>query len=119
MRFNDGLLGIRVGEGRLVAAQGDTGGEEGEEMALLFEPDAVALLREPGTGSARSLITGRIDAVESSSGLITAHIALDGERRVSARVTTSAWAELGCRVGNGIWCAVKATQIRAVRVAPR
>lgn len=119
VRFNDGLLGIRVGEGRLVAAQGDTGGEEGEEMALLFEPDAVALLREPGTGSARSLITGRIDAVESSSGLITAHIALDGERRVSARVTTSAWAELGCRVGNGIWCAVKATQIRAVRVAPR
>lgn len=118
-RFSDGLLGIRVGEGRLVAAQGDIDGDEGEDVALLFEPEAVVLSREPGTGSARSLINGRIEAVESSAGLITAHIVLDGEHRVSARVTTSAWAELDCRAGERIWCAVKATQIRAVRVAPR
>ena len=37
---------------------------------------------------------------------------------MTARVTAAAWSELGLGVGEGLWVSVKATQVRAIRVAP-
>ena len=36
---------------------------------------------------------------------------------VTARVTASAWADLGLVVGDSLWVSVKATQVRAITVA--
>ncbi len=36
---------------------------------------------------------------------------------VTARVTAAAWSELGLGVGDRLWVSVKATQVRAIRVA--
>ena len=36
---------------------------------------------------------------------------------VTARVTASAWADLGLGVGDSLWASVKATQVRAIPVA--
>ncbi|MFQ7931398.1 MAG: ATP-binding cassette domain-containing protein, partial [Pauljensenia sp.] len=135
-----GLVGVRVGEGELWAADlsgSDSGsvgvvdvspgdaddsaasGENarGGRVALTFPPEAVVLSREEAHASPRSVLPGVVAGIDVDGSLVTVRVALAGGVSVTARVTASAWADLGLVVGDSLWVSVKATQVRAIRVA--
>ena len=113
-----GLVGVRVGEGTLWAASdGTTSGEESTRVALTFPPEAIALSREESHASPRSVLPGVVAGIDVDGSLVSVRVALAGGVSVTARVTASAWADLGLGVGDSLWASVKATQVRAIRVA--
>ena len=135
-----GLVGVRVGEGELWAADlsgSDSGsvgvvdvspgdaddsaasGENarGGRVALTFPPEAVALSREEAHASPRSVLPGTVAGIDVDGSLVSVRVALAEDAVVTARVTASAWADLGLVVGDSLWVSVKATQVRAIRVA--
>ena len=115
-----GLVGVRVGEGTLWAASdGVTSGEESARVALTFPPEAVALSREESHASPRSVLPGVVAGIDVDGSLVSVRVALAGGVSVTARVTASAWADLGLGVGDSLWASVKATQVRAIPVAAR
>ena len=143
-----GLVGVRVGEGMLWAADvapeergadaagipgtppdavtngregsGSAGGVGlGERLALIFPPEAVALAREESHASPRSVLPGRVTGVDVSGSLVSVCVALAEGIVVTARVTAAAWADLGAGVGDPLWTSVKATQVRAIRIVAR
>lgn len=143
-----GLVGVRVGEGMLWAADvapeergadaagipgtapdAVTNGRErsaaaggvglGERLALIFPPEAVALAREESHASPRSVLPGRVTRIDIAGSLVGVGIALAEGVCVTARITASAWAELGAGLGDPLWASVKATQVRAIRIAAR
>ncbi len=88
-------------------------------VALTFPPEAVVLSREESHASPRSVLPGVVAGVDVDGSLVSVRVALAGGVSVTARVTASAWAELGLVVGDSLWVSVKATQVRAIRVAAR
>ena len=112
------MVGVRVGDGALWAA--DSVGPEGESarVALTFPPEAVALSREEAHASPRSVLPGVVAGIDVDGSLVSVRVALAQGVSVTARVTASAWADLGLGVGDRLWVSVKATQVRAIRVAP-
>ena len=135
-----GLVGVRVGEGELWAADlsgSDSGsvgvvdvspgdaddsaasGENarGGRVALTFPPEAVALSREEAHASPRSVLPGVVAGIDVDGSLVSVRVALAEDAVVTARVTASAWAGLGLGVGDSLWVSVKATQVRAIPVA--
>ena len=135
-----GLVGVRVGEGELWAADlsgSDSGsvgvvdvspgdaddsaasGENarGGRVALTFPPEAVALSREEAHASPRSVLPGVVAGIDVDGSLVSVRVALAEDVVVTARVTASAWADLGLGVGDSLWVSVKATQVRAIPVA--
>ena len=135
-----GLVGVRVGEGELWAADlsgSDSGsvgvvdvspgdaddsaasGENarGGRVALTFPPEAVVLSREEAHASPRSVLPGTVAGVDVAGSLVSVRVALAEDVVVTARVTASAWADLGLVVGDSLWVSVKATQVRAIPVA--
>ena len=135
-----GLVGVRVGEGELWAADlsgSDSGsvgvvdvspgdaddsaasGENarGGRVALTFPPEAVVLSREESHASPRSVLPGTVAGIDVDGSLVSVRVALVEDTVVTARVTASAWADLGLGVGDSLWVSVKATQVRAIRVA--
>ena len=90
---------------------------EPARVALTFPPEAVALSREESHASPRSVLPGVVAGVDVDGSLVSVRVALAGGVSVSARVTASAWADLGLGVGDSLWASVKATQVRAIRVA--
>ena len=135
-----GLVGVRVGEGELWAADlsgSDSGsvgvvdvspgdaddsaasGENarGGRVALTFPPEAVVLSREESHTSPRSVLPGTVAGIDVDGSLVSVRVALAGGVSVTARVTASAWADLGLGVGDSLWVSVKATQVRAIPVA--
>ena len=135
-----GLVGVRVGEGELWAADlsgSDSGsvgvvdvspgdaddsaasGENarGGRVALTFPPEAVVLSREEAHASPRSVLPGVVAGIDVDGSLVSVRVALAGGVSVTARVTASAWADLGLGVGDSLWVSVKATQVRAILVA--
>lgn len=135
-----GLVGVRVGEGELWAADlsgSDSGsvgvvdvspgdaddsaasGENarGGRVALTFPPEAVVLSREEAHASPRSVLPGVVAGIDVDGSLVSVRVALAEDAVVTARVTASAWAGLGLVVGDSLWVSVKATQVRAIPVA--
>ena len=55
--------------------------------------------------------------IDVDGSLVSVRVALAGGVSVTARVTASAWADLGLGVGDSLWVSVKATQVRAIPVA--
>ncbi len=114
-----GMVGVRVGDGALWAASDSVApGEESARVALTFPPEAVALSREEAHASPRSVLPGVVAGIDVDGSLVSVRVALAEGVSVSARVTAAAWSELGLGVGEGLWASVKATQVRAIRVAP-
>ena len=114
-----GMVGVRVGEGALWAASDSVAPvEESARVALTFPPEAVALSREEAHASPRSVLPGVVAGIDVDGSLVSVRVALAEGVSVSARVTAAAWSELGLGVGEGLWVSVKATQVRAIRVAP-
>ena len=137
-----GMVGVSVGEGELWAADlsgfdsadagrvdvasGDAaddvvsgGSGQGGRVALTFPPEAVALSREESHASPRSVLPGVVAGIDVDGSLVGVRVALAEGVSVTARVTASAWAELGLGVGDRLWASVKATQVRAIRIAAR
>ena len=114
-----GMVGVRVGEGELWAASDSVApGEESARVALTFPPEAVALSREEAHASPRSVLPGVVAGIDVDGSLVSVRVALAEGVSVSARVTAAAWSELGLVVGDSLWVTVKATQVRAIRIAP-
>ncbi len=113
-----GMVGVRVGDGVLWAADRVGPGEESARVALTFPPEAVALSREEAHASPRSVLPGVVAGIDVDGSLVSVRVALAEGVLVTARVTASAWSDLGLGVGEGLWASVKATQVRAIRVAP-
>ena len=114
-----GMVGVRVGEGALWAASDSVAPvEESARVALTFPPEAVALSREEAHASPRSVLPGVVAGIDVDGSLVSVRVALAEGVSVSARVTAAAWSELGLGVGDRLWASVKATQVRAIRVAP-
>ena len=90
---------------------------EPARVALTFPPEAVALSREESHASPRSVLPGVVAGIDVDGSLVSVRVALAGGVSVSARVTASAWTDLGLGVGDSLWVSVKATQVRAIRVA--
>lgn len=137
-----GMVGVSVGEGELWAADlsgfdsadagrvdavaGDAaddvasgGSGQGGRVALTFPPEAVALSREESHASPRSVLPGVVAGIDVNGSLVSVRVTLAEGVSVTARVTASAWAELGLGVGDRLWASVKATQVRAIRIAAR
>lgn len=137
-----GMVGVSVGSGELWAADlsgfdsadagrvdvasGDAaddvasgGSNQGGRVALTFPPEAVALSREESHASPRSVLPGVVAGIDVDGSLVSVRVTLAEGVSVTARVTASAWAELGLVVGDGLWVTVKATQVRAIRIATR
>lgn len=137
-----GMVGVSVGEGELWAADlsgfdsadagrvdvasGDAaddvvsgGSGQGGRVALTFPPEAVALSREESHASPRSVLPGVVAGIDVDGSLVGVRVALAEGVSVTSRVTASAWAELGLGVGDRLWASVKATQVRAIRIAAR
>ena len=135
-----GMVGVRVGEGMLWAADlsgygsGSAGVAEAvagdaddsaacggrgqlDRVALTFLPEAVALSREEAHASPRSVLPGVVAGIDVDGSLVSVRVALAEGVVVTARVTAAAWSELGLGVGDRLWVSVKATQVRAIRVA--
>ena len=113
-----GMVGVRVGDGALWAASDSVGpGEESARVALTFPPEAVALSREEAHASPRSVLPGVVAGIDVDGSLVSVRVALAEGVLVTARVTASAWSDLGLGVGEGLWVSVKATQVRAIPVA--
>ncbi len=113
-----GMVGVRVGDGTLWAASDSVApGEEPARVALTFPPEAVALSREEAHASPRSVLPGVVAGIDVDGSLVSVRVALAEGVSVSARVTAAAWSELGLGVGDRLWVSVKATQVRAIRVA--
>ena len=113
-----GMVGVRVGEGQLWSADAQSAEPPGR-LALTFPPEAVALAREESHASPRSVLPGRVTRIDIAGSLVGVGIALAEGVCVTARVTASAWAELGAGLGDRLWVSVKATQVRAIRIAAR
>lgn len=114
-----GMVGVRVGDGALWSASDSVGpGEESVRVALTFPPEAVALSREEAHASPRSVLPGVVAGIDVDGSLVSVRVALAEGVSVTARVTAAAWSELGLGVGDRLWVSVKATQVRAIRVAP-
>jgi len=112
-----GMVGVRVGEGVLWAAPDSVGpGEESARVALTFPPEAVALSREEAHASPRSVLPGVVAGIDVDGSLVSVRVVLAEGVLVTARVTASAWSDLGLGVGEGLWVSVKATQVRAILV---
>ena len=92
---------------------------EPARVALTFPPEAVALSREESHASPRSVLPGVVAGIDVDGSLVSVRVALAGGVSVTARVTASAWADLGLGVGDSLWASVKATQVRAIPVAAR
>ena len=90
---------------------------ETARVALTFPPEAVALSREESHASPRSVLPGVVAGIDVDGSLVSVRVALAGGVSVTARVTASAWTDLGLGVGDSLWVSVKATQVRAIRVA--
>ena len=90
---------------------------EPARVALTFPPEAVALSREESHASPRSVLPGVVAGIDVDGSLVSVRVALAGGVSVTARVTASAWTDLGLGVGDSLWVSVKATQVRAIRVA--
>lgn len=113
-----GMVGVRVGDGALWAASDSVGPEEeSARVALTFPPEAVALSREEAHASPRSVLPGVVAGIDVDGSLVSVRVALAEGVLVTARVTAAAWSELGLGVGDRLWVSVKATQVRAIRVA--
>lgn len=113
-----GMVGVRVGDGALWAAADSVGpGEESARVALTFPPEAVALSREEAHASPRSVLPGVVAGIDVDGSLVSVRVALAEGVLVTARVTASAWSDLGLGVGDSLWVSVKATQVRAIPVA--
>ena len=140
--MHPGMVGVSVGEGELWAADlsgfdsadagrvdvasGDAaddvvsgGSGQGGRVALTFPPEAVALSREESHASPRSVLPGVVAGIDVDGSLVGVRVALAEGVSVTSRVTASAWAELGLGVGDRLWASVKATQVRAIRIAAR
>ena len=114
-----GMVGVRVGDGALWAADSVGHGEESARVALTFPPEAVALSREEAHASPRSVMPGTVGGVDVAGSLVSVRVVLTEDVVVTARVTAAAWSELGLVVGDSLWVSVKATQVRAIRVGAR
>lgn len=137
-----GMVGVSVGEGELWAADlsgfdsadagrvdavaGDAaddvasgGSGQGGRVALTFPPEAVALSREEAHASPRSVLPGVVAGIDVNGSLVSVRVTLAEGVSVTARVTASAWADLDLGVGDRLWASVKATQVRAIRIAAR
>ena len=112
-----GMVGVRVGDGALWAADSVGPEEESARVALTFPPEAVALSREEAHASPRSVLPGVVAGIDVDGSLVSVRVALAEGVLVTARVTASAWSDLGLGVGEGLWVSVKATQVRAIPVA--
>ena len=113
-----GMVGVRIGEGALWAASDSVApGEESARVALTFAPESVALSREEAHASPRSVLPGVVAGIDVDGSLVSVRVALAEGVSVTARVTAAAWSDLGLGVGEGLWVSVKATQVRAIRVA--
>ena len=113
-----GMVGVRVGDGALWSASDSVGpGEEFARVALTFPPEAVALSREEAHASPRSVLRGVVAGIDVDGSLVSVRVALAQGVSVTARVTAAAWSDLGLGVGESLWASVKATQVRAIRVA--
>ena len=113
-----GMVGVRVGDGQLWSADAQSAEPPGR-LALTFPPEAVALALEESHASPRSVLPGRVTRIDIAGSLVGVGIALAEGVCVTARVTASAWAELGAGLGDRLWVSVKATQVRAIRIAAR
>lgn len=137
-----GMVGVSVGSGELWAADlsgfdsadagrvdavaGDAaddvasgGSGQGGRVALTFPPEAVALSREEAHASPRSVLPGVVAGIDVNGSLVSVRVTLAEGVSVTARVTASAWADLDLGVGDRLWASVKATQVRAIRIAAR
>ena len=135
-----GMVGVSVGSGVLWAADlsgfdsadagrvdtvaGDAaddvasgGSNQGGRVALTFPPEAVALAREESHASPRSVLPGVVAGIDVNGSLVSVRVTLAEGVSVTARVTASAWADLDLGVGDPLWASVKATQVRAIRIA--
>lgn len=137
-----GMVGVSVGEGELWAADlsgfdsadagrvdvasddaaddvASGGSNQGGRVALTFPPEAVALSREEAHASPRSVLPGVASGIDVDGSLVSVRVALAEGMSVTSRVTASAWSDLGLGVGDSLWVSVKATQVRAIRIATR
>lgn len=113
------LMGLNMFRGRadgtVVALDGGGSVQVAEpaagEVCVAFRPGAVSLHRVRPEGSPRNVWEGRVTGMEQHAGTVRVHV--DCVPPLLADVTAAAVAELRLGAGDAVWCAVKATEVRA------
>jgi molybdate transport system ATP-binding protein len=116
-RYVADLVGVNLLAGtargdRVVLADGSSlqvpGAGQGQVLAVVH-PRAVAVHREPPSGSPRNVVRGRVRSVDDEGGRVRADIT--GAVPLVAEVTREAAEELRLGDGGEVWASVKATEI--------
>ncbi len=84
----------------------------GTPALALCEPASVTLHRLRPSGSARTVLAGRVGELRSLGGRV--RVVVHSDPQVIAEVTVGAATELGLADGGQVWAAVKATEVRLV-----
>lgn len=103
---SDGRIVTLDAGGRIHVADAPPG-----PVFVAFRPAAVTLHRWRPDGSPRNVWEGRVAGMEQYAE--TVRVRIDSVPRVLADVTTAAVAELRLSVGDTVWAAVKASEVRA------
>ncbi len=118
-----GLLGQNAWEGLTTTVGLAVGGSvitvadplpPGSRALALCEPSSVTLHRSAPHGSARTVLTGAVVETRALAGRV--RVTVGSEPPVVAEVTAAAAADLDLAGGGAVWAAIKATEVRLVRL---
>ena len=107
----DGAIELPHGQ-RLIAV--DETHRSGEVFAVI-DPRAVALYRARPEGSPRNVWSGTAELLETNGDRV--RVRVSGAVPIVAEVTPAAVAQLRLGDGGPVWASVKATRLRATRIA--
>ncbi|MBM9477714.1 ABC transporter ATP-binding protein [Nakamurella flavida] len=99
------------GDGLTLHGRPDDDVRDGGAAVALFTPAAVAVHRDPPTGSPRNHLPVTVTEVESRGAVVRIHAEGPGGAAVFADITAAAVADLDLVPGQPAWFAVKATEV--------
>ena len=108
--------GLTTADGTVVGGVHPEPVADGEPAVALFAPASVSVFRDPPKGSPRTILPGRLGAMEPHGELVRLRAAasdtgpawIDG---LAADVTPAAVADLGVEPGDEVFFAVKAAEV--------
>jgi len=93
--------------------------EDGADVALLLDPEAVLVARRRFTSSARNVLPATVEGLRPSGDLGRTLVVRCGGRRLRVALTEEPVRQLHLRRGTRVWLYVKATALRRVEEGPR
>jgi molybdate transport system ATP-binding protein len=111
-RSERGLVELRVGGARLLAADVEPGTTDGDVFACIRAEDVTLERAAPAGASARNHLPGRVVSIESDGPL--ERVTVDCGFEIAALITRHAREEMALHPGSAVVAAIKATAVHLV-----